>query len=224
MVSGSVRAVVTWNGNSMPSSGVGVTVANRTSWAAFTTTTVNSQYAVDPDDLDMSPTLGGDPEGDVLGTFQPGVPGFISATQIASGPNKGVSYFSVRPSSPVPIIYIHPLLNPGNAWYSRQTGPPPVDACDLAGANRLHTEVTRHEGVGLSSNSHVGIADGVYLSQRPDKMFDSLIVKGSVAALQTAATTKWKGFYATKVKPAQNAYDSLDYPRVKDAVGCTHRP
>lgn len=158
----------------------------------------------------------------------------INVAQVVGGPNAGVWYMRDNPrlEEPGSNVVLHPALYPPPAggswgrpeyqqWYNDQNRRG-SGTCDTTVVARLAAEVERHEGVTMAANSHYGVANRVLASDKLHERMERLVtVGGSGDQLRSAAMQEWRAFRRDRIEPEQAAFDSVDYPKVLAALGCT---
>jgi hypothetical protein len=147
-----------------------------------------------------------------------------------TGPNATLAMLAARPeylNSHIAHIFLHPALftpstNPLNqAWYNDQNGDP-TGTCGQNKMPRLRIEAERHEGATVSTDSHVGIANESFRSEKPQEKMEELYVQAAPdSILQFGAFAKYNDWYTHKYFPAQTVYDQAQYPLIYGTIlGC----
>jgi hypothetical protein len=148
-----------------------------------------------------------------------------------TGPNATLAMLGARPDFLNPrigLIFLHPALftptstDPLNtAWYNDQNGNP-AGTCGQNKMPRLRSEAERHEGATLSSDSHMGIANRSFSSEKPQEDMEAVYIQAAPdSTVQFRAFAKYNEWYTNKYWPAQQAYDAVEYPKIYGTIlGC----
>jgi hypothetical protein len=158
-----------------------------------------------------------------------------ASDSISTGPNAGFLFLRAQPNldGVGADITLHPGLyppppgatwaHPGyEQWYKDQNKKG-SGTCDASVIEKLRRGVERHEGVTLSTDSHLGVANRAFRELRPQTDMEEWVVVDqprSVAADKIQGL--WQEFRDIRVRPKQVVFDQEDYPRIYSpaALGC----
>jgi hypothetical protein len=105
-------------------------------------------------------------------------------------------------------------------WYNDQNGNP-SGTCTQAHVPALRTQVERHEGLTLASNSHAGVANQQFTTARPHVALESLYqFRVTSEQLRNAAFAAYARFITGPNAAAQSAFDLSDYPLIAASMPC----
>lgn len=112
-------------------------------------------------------------------------------------------------------------MYPGHTWYADQNGLG-SGTCTASDVLTFRNEVRRHEGVGIASNSHAGVANLSFSTFRPDTTVEKVVQRSTRRQTAELGYFKYKDFLDdTPYRSAQTAFDSTDTPQVNASVSCT---
>lgn len=198
-------------------------------WTVYEITAPTVVYGLSPK-MSAAPDVLHDVYGDFDLTVFKTVEAAVSV--VGAGPNRGLAFFQdqVQFDGNIGYIWIHPALFPPSAgkypagsdserWYNDQNGQG-SGTCTAADIATLLSESLRHEGVTLSSTSHVGIANQHFASDRLDVRFERLYRVGE-EQLRIDAFDMYGDWKAGAYRTKQNNFDAVDRPQVWSTVGCT---
>lgn len=108
----------------------------------------------------------------------------VPVSRATGGPNRGLAILRDPIVVNTFVVGISPaLFKPGTpgvpqyprsvAWYNDQNGKP-SGTCRANDVSKLLANVRRHEGIGIASNSHAGVANQQFAQLRPDTLFERL--------------------------------------------------
>jgi len=163
---------------------------------------------------------------------------------VTSGPNAGVLYFAdqLQFAGGIATINLHPALygrfsgdpwgviaatwyndqngNGGPAWSSNHI----YRSCAQSDMSTLRSELERHEGVTLASNSHVGVANRVFQSSKLHERFERFYRQNiSVEQFRWDAEGVYTNWWATDYLTPQKNFDRgplNDTNPTWAAIGC----
>jgi hypothetical protein len=175
--------------------------------------------------------------GGTLGLYQWQPPDW-QTSQIATastGPNAGLSYVLSIPGIPASQIYVTLALYSGSQWVlAHPIKPGRLDPlghlmCTRSQISQLLTNVERHEGLTMASNSHYGIDQDLLLRWKLGRIFGGLVTAstGSPDAIRQHLVTTMSVEWAkerTYVHTLQVAFDATDTPKVLLSGICSIYP
>lgn len=197
---------------------------------------------VDPVSMKPYPAPGTPTDPSTFGRFKLNWPDFnvLPVLRVTLGPNNGDGILAAGLTLPRSTVYIHPALTPTpsglspgmpgyepwHAWYDDQNGKP-SGTCRPTQVATFKTNVERHEGVTMASNSHWGKANTAFSSGKVQGQMEGLfltIQPGESDAefenrLHVAATQTFDDFMANTYFPLQDQFDINDTPTVYN-IGC----
>jgi hypothetical protein len=143
-------------------------------------------------------------------------------TRPTAGPNKGLGYIQSALVVDESLVAIHPaLVKPGtpgrtahplsDGWYNDQNGLG-SGTCKAANVGTLLSNVRRHEGVGIKTNSHPGIANQQFALLRPDTLLEKLYTSLPNAEIYRQVNTTMRLFTDSlgPYRTAQRNFDQQD--------------
>jgi len=156
-------------------------------------------------------------------------PDLVGVTVVPDGPNRGLAFFADRPpfEGGIGYIWLHPALygpKPGlnpdyAAWFRDQDGQG-SGTCNASDIAWLAAEAERHEGASLSADSHLGVANRLFVSSALHAKFEELY-RTSELQLRIEGDRIYNRWRMGTFQPAEDAYDATDRPKIWNALGCT---
>lgn len=197
---------------------------------------------VDPVSMQPYPAPGTTTTPSTFGRFRLNQPDFrvLPVIRITEGPNNGDAILGAALQLPRSTVFIHPALTPTpstvspgtsayqpwHAWYDDQNGKP-SGTCRPNQIATFKSNVERHEGVTMASNSHWGKANTAFANGNLQGKMESLsaTIQPDEAPvdfderLRFEANLAYDEFLAKTYYPVQDQFDIADTPNVYN-IGC----
>lgn len=190
-------------------------------WPIWKLTTGTEQIGLVPGHITEYPT----PNVSDWGVFQVDFPIgdslMIPVARPSLGPNAGIAYVK----NPIVVnsflVGLHPALyKPGTAgvpqipqsiaWYNDQNAKG-SGTCKANDVSTLLKNVKRHEGIGLATNSHAGVANQQFALLRPDTLLERIYTPKPGRAVLDSVDAIMKSF-DDSVGPYHQAQKAFDSP------------